>query len=392
MRDRYPARDGEHLYPLDALRGAAALIVAFFVHSMLVFRADDLALSLSFLSNPLSMYLIENGVMAVDLFFCISGFVFFYVYFDRIAEKRIGFGEFAFRRFSRLLPLYWATLGVMAVAVIGGNIAYPGAETGLFRTSNLYTFLQSIFLVQGFYSNDIAMSAFNRPAWSLTFELAAYAIFFLIVSLGGRKKGRQLLAVPILLGLLAVEYGWQNLPLLNETGERVLVCFFLGCFLCMLHQRLAGTPAARRLGWASLTLSVLLMALHYLSYVGIIDGDRLFGRPLQVMQLLCIPSVIYAALNVPALSRLLSVKPLRWLGSLSYSVYLWHFPVGIAIFVMKRFIHLPDTALYAVYIGSVLLVSHLSYHCFELPVQKRLRNRYAGIRRAQTVEAPAKDA
>jgi len=96
----------EHLYSLDILRGVAALAVVlwhwnfFFSLGTENIQRQDMPLY-----DSLSI-LYTSGHFSVDLFFCLSGFVFCWLYADRISEKRISAYDFFVFRFSRLYPIY----------------------------------------------------------------------------------------------------------------------------------------------------------------------------------------------------------------------------------------------------------------------------------------------
>ena len=111
-------------------------------------------------------------------------------------------------------------------------------------------------------------------------------------------------------------------------------------------------------------------------HLGYFNAERLFGSPYEVMQLVFIPCLIFASLNFGIFGWLLSLKPFVWLGNLSYSIYLWHFPIGLSLFAVRKFVPVNDLVAYGTYIILVLLVSHCSYYFFEIVMQKKLREKY----------------
>jgi peptidoglycan/LPS O-acetylase OafA/YrhL len=91
------------------------------------------------------------------------------------------------------------------------------------------------------------------------------------------------------------------------------------------------------------------------------------------------PALIIASIKVGFMNKALSWRPLAYLGDISYSVYMLHFPVQLAIHtVTKQFnLTVPYTSVgfLCIYAALVVLVSVLSYEFFEKPVQARLRKR-----------------
>src|SRR5438270_12767193 len=99
----------KRLYSIDALRGVGALAIVFWhwQHFWAVrgtwqavwSRADE-----PFYAAFKPLY--DQGWAAVDIFFAVSGFVFFWLYLEPVAKREIGVVKFALQRFSRLYPLY----------------------------------------------------------------------------------------------------------------------------------------------------------------------------------------------------------------------------------------------------------------------------------------------
>ena len=108
----------KRLHALDTLRGVAALAIVvwhwqhFYAISG-VWQAgwQRTAQPLYWVLKPLY----DAGWAAVDLFFALSGFIFFWLYAPAIRERAMGLGKFAWLRFSRLYPLFFVTLIVAAI-------------------------------------------------------------------------------------------------------------------------------------------------------------------------------------------------------------------------------------------------------------------------------------
>ena len=110
-----------HLYSLDVARGIAALSVVLWHWSH--FR-DGGGLGVENASNEGPLYglfflFYERGALAVDFFFSLSGFVFFWLYRDRLLRGEVGGWDFFLLRFSRLYPLHLLTLLVTAGLMFG---------------------------------------------------------------------------------------------------------------------------------------------------------------------------------------------------------------------------------------------------------------------------------
>ena len=110
----------ERLHALDALRGAAALAVVFW-HWQHFGAMGPVEQSLERNLQPqyeVFRIFYDHGWLAVDLFFSLSGFIFFWLYSQTISQHRIGPTRFFILRFSRLYPLHIATLLFVTIAQI----------------------------------------------------------------------------------------------------------------------------------------------------------------------------------------------------------------------------------------------------------------------------------
>jgi peptidoglycan/LPS O-acetylase OafA/YrhL len=158
-----------HFYSLDVLRGVAALgvVVYHWPHFFFVGTKDGHVdinlLPLSFILKPLYL----EGWRAVDLFFCLSGFIFYWLYSKKIVSGATSLKEFFVLRFSRLYPLHFVTLLVAAAGqflmlrYFGSFFVYPN--------NDLYHFLLQLVFASnwGFERGN----SFNGPVWSVSVEV-----------------------------------------------------------------------------------------------------------------------------------------------------------------------------------------------------------------------------
>jgi peptidoglycan/LPS O-acetylase OafA/YrhL len=169
----------ETFHSIDALRGIAALTVVIF-HYKNFFRgtADQSVLLSQVKTTPLFSALapvMEHGALAVMLFWLISGFVFMHVHAGRARE--ISARHYAVHRFSRLYPLHFATLMIVAVMQIVSMYAFDGWQ--IYQNQDLKHFVLQIFMASNWGLED--GHSFNGPIWSVSAEIAIYAAFFVFI-------------------------------------------------------------------------------------------------------------------------------------------------------------------------------------------------------------------
>jgi peptidoglycan/LPS O-acetylase OafA/YrhL len=213
-----------------------------------------------------------------------------------------------------------------------------------------------------------ARAEWNVPSWSISAEAFAYLLFPLVVA--AYAAGPRLTQIAILVGALSF-YILIGRSLDITVGLAPLRCiagFGLGMLLFFHRER------SRQLPW----VSVLQFAAAIWIVFALIFPmpDPLIIPPFAVL-------VFLTWEDRGIVAKLLSTKPLHWLGDISYSVYLMHVPVGTAVgFVwlrVERALGLDDVLsrilLLGIVFASVLTVSSLTYRYVEKPCQRALRRR-----------------
>lgn len=351
----------KRLTALDGLRGVAALGVAFFWHYQ-HFAPREYPFSNA------GYWFYRYGFSLVDLFFVISGFVFCYVYKERISAGRVSLREFGILRFSRLYPLHFATLIIVAALQIVRGMAGKGFF--IYPSNDVYHFILNVLFVQnGWFVHDFS---FNAPSWSVSVELIAYTIFFAIVFYSGRKRfnANMVFILMILLGLSIKEYQ-LDVPLLNQETYRVFIGFFTGCLTYELNAFMHRKNIAR--GFTGLTfISFLILVVGTLLF-----GHKILGDWQTVYAIAVFPMGIILILNIKVLNLIFSLKPMKYLGDISYSIYLLHFPAQLVVKTLDDLLELninySSRVFFIVFMISTIAVSAVIYEVFEKPLQKYIR-------------------
>jgi peptidoglycan/LPS O-acetylase OafA/YrhL len=329
-------RTGGRLAGLDGLRGLAAIGVVF---CHLWAGADRTYPSLG-APVPGAIY----GRYGVMLFFVISGFVIL------MSLDRVGTREFAIRRFIRLYPIYWISvaLSVATVALFG----LPGVET------TPIDLLVNLTMLQGF----LGFPNIDGSYWTLEIELLFYLQAAVLSALGAFSK-RWL---PITLygwGLLFVALRYvvpTDLPVARQVVIH-LPTFMIGIVAYAIVMR-----RERRLAVVLFPLLPLAVQARY------VPLDSVLVAAFFVMV------VLAAAGRLPIMAS----APLRWLGAISYPLYLIHQDVGI---VFMREVTAGGVGIWAARIGAlvVVLVIATVLNCrVDEPMRAALTRRLIGRRAA----------
>ena len=350
-----PTRSNK-LLGLELLRFLTAFAILVFHYRHFAFVGDrevDLVpdrLPLHWLLVPFY----DSGPYAVRIFWCISGFIFFWKYRDAIANRSLDGWRFFVLRFSRLYPLHLATL--LLVAVLQPLYFQINGYFFVYQSNDLIHFLLQLFMASSSASQD-ALS-FNGPIWSISVEVLVY-FFFFVMLLATRSWLVNLALIAISLMIPG--------PVAN-----CVVFFYAGGLAAIARQSLTSSTvhamAAECTSW--LAVIVFLLGGYWLT-----DGHL---ESLGILPLLiCTPVLLYSlSRDVILPDRVRRVVEAA--GNMTYSSYLLHFPIQLMIVLVFSFIRAPvpfyDHAFLGLFIGTTLLASYFTYRCFERPTQELIRN------------------
>jgi len=319
----------------------------------------------------------RSGFLGVDVFFVLSGFLITGLLLDEVAVTgRVSLTRFWARRARRLLPA--AALVTLVTLVVGAVVLIPLEQRSLAESARAFALYGSNIL---FASRSL--DYFGRPAardpllhtWSLSVEEQFYLFFapaMLVMAVWARRRGIEAFTrrftLIVALGTVASFAGCLLL------GERYPVIAFyalparawevgLGA-VAVLYAR----PIATRLAAGTLeTLSFAGMAMLLLSARLPVPSTPAPGF-LTLVPTLGTVAVLVAGAGARQtfVARALSAGPVRLLGRLSYSWYLWHWP---ALVFLNELVGDPSLRLSFVVAVAALLPAAAAYVLVESPIR-----------------------
>ncbi len=343
----------QHFEILDGLRGIAALAIVMF-HFMEWVYADY------------SKDFIGHGFLAVDFFFCLSGFVIAYAYDDRLGK--MGVIEFFKLRLIRLHPLVisGSVLGLLAF------LFDPfGGHSELYRSGKIIlAFFCSIFLIPfpAIADRGFNLFSFNAPSWSLFWEYIANIAYAFVLY----KIARRYLLLLTILSAIAICFvcyrsgnllgGWSG-PTFWDGSARISYSFLAGLLIYRSNWIIKN-----RLGFIGLSF------LLFLAFIMPFSKWNWISEPLVV--LFYFPLLI--ALGAGAGLTIRLKKICVFLGKISYPLYMTHY-AALWIFGNYYTSRNPGPTLLAFIIiaGVILLVgvSYLVMIFYDTPVRKYLSDK-----------------
>ncbi|MBC7450130.1 MAG: acyltransferase [Cytophagales bacterium] len=339
-----------HFEILDGLRGIAAIAIVVF-HFMEMVYTDY------------SNNFIGHGFLAVDFFFCLSGFVIGYAYDDRIAK--MGVWEFFKSRLIRLHPMIIAGSVVGICVFIAFSVIHHEDWFGSGRI--ILAFLGSCFLIplpimpeRGF-----ALFGLNALAWSLFLEYIANIVYAFILY----KIGKRFLLVLAILAAAVLCFVGHHSGTLMGGWDAIT---FPDGFARVSYSFLAGLLVYRfnwivktKLGFIS--LSALLLAALLMPYV----SWSWLAEPIVVI--MYFPFLI--ALGAGATLTKRFKKWCTFLGNLSYPLYMTHMPF-LWFFGYYYNQNKPDATelFWVISIGTLLLIgfAYVVMKVYDIPLRKYL--------------------
>ncbi|CAM4024137.1 O-acetyl transferase [Roseomonas mucosa] len=388
-------------HELDVVRGLAAFIVllhhvwmsfpqAFHVPPLT--GASGLADYLFFALKYTPARFLVAGPGCVAVFFVLSGFVLSASFEN---GRGISYGQYVVKRLCRIyLPFAAAVLVAAGFYAATYKGAIPGMSDWLNTTSWSMPLTPDLVLGHLAAYGMEPYHDLNAPMWSLIVELRASLIFPLVFLL---VRSRSLWAPLLALGLYMAAAGFmsrdgQTLPM-TPLGSLAFLfqwmpLFFLGSALWFQRERLerffSGLPAVARLGLVAMALLLLGMPAW-----GPVSTTSMAMKLVWMLGMgFSATVIITAAISTALFHRLAAIRPLRRLGEISYSLYLFHQIVILALAHGLVGIVPPGLAVLLA-IPVSLVVAELGYRLVETPSMRLGQRLTRGAPRPAAEARPA---
>jgi peptidoglycan/LPS O-acetylase OafA/YrhL/lysophospholipase L1-like esterase len=322
----------------------------------------------------------RGGYLGVDAFFVLSGFLITSLLLaEWRGDGRIALSAFWARRARRLLPALFLVLA--AVAAYGAVIAAP-AELAHLRSDGLSALgyvanWGQIFSHQSYFESFAAPSPL-RHTWSLAIEEQFYLVWPLLVAGVLRWRRGSIRSLGAVTGaLLAASAAWMIVlykPGVDPTRvyygtDTRAQSLLMGALLAMLLTRVRrplGANATRALHAGALVAGLWLVWIWVHTSE---EAGWLYRGGFTLCALLV--AIVIASVTRPEpgpLGVFLSVRPVRWVGQVSYGLYLWHWPLYVVISHERT--GLVGVPLLAVRLAATFATATASFYLVERPIRR----------------------
>ena len=350
------------LRALDGLRGVAILLVMgfhYFYHLESFYYKSTLYPYGETFSNVL---IFKYGYMGVELFFIISGFVI-----AMTLESSRSVLDFVIRRFVRI----WPALIVSAVLTFF-LLNWSDSPFALTRRQFWPNFLPSLTLTppslwSGWFPKvDYVTGVY----WSLVVEIRFYMIAVILFWLFSREKLARNLVIFTLVIYIGRALLRRAMPGYNGVYDALFSPDYMPWFAAgAIFYELYKDRLAKSAALVMLAVMYVLIARVSTNYA-MIGRDPVFASTTALVFL----TLFWFLATKPTPMRIFEVRPLVWIGECSYSIYLYHYAIGMIFIsqVSKTIGLIPQLLLVAAISLLVLAVGRVSYATVENPARRWL--------------------
>jgi peptidoglycan/LPS O-acetylase OafA/YrhL len=319
-----------HIGSLDGLRGFAAAIVV-------LSHLDTFVPAIGHLP------MLKLGSLGVAIFFALSGFLMAYLYGSRPLTRETG-ASYLVSRFARIYPVYFVAICLSAWLSSLPELNYPDKMVGLTEVTR-----------------HVVMLGSRGVFWSIPPEIQFYGFFLVLWLLFREPQKYQAIALGVAVFLAAD-------AILGFPGPGFLLIsklpyFLLGAVAGRMKSTQTDTHPNIFMDIAALALLMFFVTINAL---GILTYEHFWG----LHTALAAAVIVYLfACEGPISTYIFGSAPLRFLGSVSFSLYLFHVPV---LFLANKWLSglLSPSWIVAIALVTVVLVSWLSFLIIEGPTRR----------------------
>jgi peptidoglycan/LPS O-acetylase OafA/YrhL len=381
----------KYFHSFDIIRGIAAVVVIlnhweFFYFAKNTWTEEGIdKTTLPFYAYLSAIY--NEGVIAVDLFFLLSGFIFFWLYAEGIAKRKWNFSKFMVFRISRLYPIHLATL--LSVALLQWLMLKNTGHYFIIQFNDAYHFILNLFFMQSWGIEKGA--SFNGPSWSASVEAFLYLAFFAICYLK-MQHNKWLLFILMPLGIFLQYY-------FSLIGKG-MYSFFLGALVYYFYVWMLKENRTKKYLTALIVFTVLLWVVIFAEYYfdflrniftkqylhlfpgkNLASADTAFELGKKFLFRTVISPCTILSLALWETSKGAISKKWAVVGNCSYAMYLVHFSLQIVFVLLADAFHLDSSVFRSpitVFIFFLILIplSIAIYYYFEFPAQEKIRRRF----------------
>jgi peptidoglycan/LPS O-acetylase OafA/YrhL len=320
-----------------------------------------------FSSDAIS-FLFKQANLGVSYFFILSGFVMIIAYGGN-KKGRIDSGKYFTNRLARIYPAYFLALMVLVLYYLIRSKSFSGMAFGL-----------NLLVIQSWFpAYPLTM---NGPGWSLAVEFFFYALYPLLFNRIYSRVNPNKLILPILLFWVATQVFfniminssyYQGSP---SNSHNLLYYFPLMHLNEFLVGNLGGLFLLKFRDRSVKNYNIPILLLMIVLFL-MLKFPLPWSYHNGLLAIIFVPFLILLSLNKGFISRVFNLKPLIFLGEISYSIYIFQIPVFFWSKGLMTFLGITNGyAVFYTFLICLIVTSGLSYVFIETPVRNAIKRRF----------------
>ncbi|ATL41824.1 hypothetical protein CQS02_00160 [Elizabethkingia miricola] len=317
----------------------------------------------------------EIGKLGVILFFSLSGFLITYLLLnERDVNGSINIKNFYLRRIFRIWPLYYLIVILAFFILPNFSIFYFPDKTISYTNFPIKEFIGYIVMLPNLVLSHFPVIPYASQAWSIGTEEQFYLIWPLIFMFFIRKEFVTMLIL-IFVYIFTKKILSEYTP--SPTVFNINILSFWNTFNidCMAIGGLFAYVQYYKIKFFTFLVNDYLFILTFFISIFLISIGKNFGLfNYEIYSILFSIIILNLACN-NGISNILEYKPIEYLGSISYGLYMYHVIIIVpVIYFTKKYNIYNSFIIYVLVFGFTICISHLSYKYYEAPFL-RLKNK-----------------
>ena len=327
--------------------------------------------------NILLFYISKNGYVFVEMFYIISGFLFAKNYMNRINKKNgLTIKKFLTKRYIRIFPLVIISSIVMYILHF---LYYLKLNT--FFTCGTLKINRLVFdiLFSGISTFGASINPLNGPLWYIGPLMICYILAYYLTIHYKKNKNYYIFFVPIIISIYIIT-NEITFFIFNINMARGLLSFFVGVLLG--NKELENILNNLKKKSKYMLKAILLIIIGCFMYIILSNKSEQFigsfNDTIITYSIIIFPTLLILLYDIKWLDKLGKTKLFQFLGNISFSIYIWNFPIIIVLTYLIKVGILKYTHAWELMVISIiihLVIGTLSYYLIEKKSLKMLNTK-----------------
>lgn len=313
----------ERLNFIYILKFISAIIIAVFLHWNDHF-ISNLGLPNIF-TNKMLIFLTKKTYVLVELFFILSGLLYFVTSNEKIKRGKVSFKDFFVKKMGRLLPVIIVTTIFMFLCNLFLFLSHKPAWSC--DSISLFDVFLNFFSGRVIFSN---LNVLNGNIWYVSILFLCYIIAFYL-SKKSNKRGDIVFIIPIIISIIMFYSLLDIIPFFNFSVVRGLSGFFIGIYIGKFLNLYNNFSLKYKI-WTKIISFIFLISFVVCFYFNLLDN--IYTPPTFSYTLFVFAPLIIFLYGFNTLNKFFGLKVFKYLGNISYSIYIWNMPILITLHIL----------------------------------------------------------